>query len=108
MAKTYEVVVYDDDGQGVTSSITEYDRDDNGVQTYVGRAWLDADETALVVAVVGGEGRDKVGRVLAAARRCLGASIAYNPRDTFDRLCKLSDALRAFDSRGTGARRLAD
>lgn len=52
MAKTYEVVVYDDDGAGVTSAITEYDRDDNGVQTYVGRAWLGVEETAAVVAVL--------------------------------------------------------
>lgn len=52
MAKTYELVVYDDDGKGVTSAITEYDRDDNGVQTYVGRAFLDADETTAVLDVV--------------------------------------------------------
>lgn len=52
MAKTYEIVVYDDDGAGVTSSITEYDRDDNGVQTYVGRSFLDADETTVVLDVV--------------------------------------------------------
>src|SRR5690349_17987016 len=98
MAKTFEVVVYDDDGKGVTSAITEYDRDDNGVQTYVGQAWLDVDETALVVAVVSGEGRGKVRRIMQAARKCLGASVAYNPRETFERLCKLSDAFRAFDA----------
>lgn len=52
MAKTYEVVVYDD-GAGVTSSITEYDRDDNGVQTYVGRSFLDADQTGAILGMVG-------------------------------------------------------
>lgn len=52
MPKTYEVVVYDDDGKGVTSAITEYDRDDNGAQTYAGRSWLDADDTAKVLAVL--------------------------------------------------------
>lgn len=97
MAKTYEVVVYDDDGKGVTSSITEYDRGDNGVQTYVGRAWLDADETAIVLAVVAG-GSGTVRRVFDGARRCLGASVRHNPREVFQRLCALSDALRAFDA----------
>jgi hypothetical protein len=49
MAKTYELVVYDDDGAGVTSAITEYDRVDGGQLSYVGRSWLDADETRVVL-----------------------------------------------------------
>lgn len=52
MTKTYEVVVYEDDGKGVTSAITEYDRGETGQLTYVGRAWLDADETVAVLDVV--------------------------------------------------------
>jgi hypothetical protein len=52
MAKTYELVVYSDDGAGVTSALTEYDRGEDGALTYVGRAWLGVEETAAAVAVL--------------------------------------------------------
>lgn len=95
MAKTYDFVIYDDDGKGVTSAITEYDRGDRGQLSYVGRAWLDVDETAAVVAAVTRTSR--LTRVLSAARKALGASVAFAPKEVHARLCTLSDAFRDYD-----------
>jgi hypothetical protein len=69
VAKTYEFVVYDDDGAGVTSAITEYDRVDGGQLSYVGCAWLDVDETTAVLDVVADPGmRRQVARMVAMVR----------------------------------------